>query len=145
VDTPMPFQPGRAKTGGRQKGTRDKRIIAREQLIADSLKALGLNVEQIDALNAIACMKLVMHHRLKAGDLAGVLEAAIALAPYEAPKLSSSDVRVEHTRKSGEDLLAELRNLKARMQLTIDGEAAPLPGASDLELTVVLPENEYAE
>jgi hypothetical protein len=41
----MPFQKGRAKIGGRKKGSVNKSIFARQQAIAESMQTLGLAPE----------------------------------------------------------------------------------------------------
>jgi hypothetical protein len=83
------FQPGHAKVGGRKKGSIDQKILARQQLVEHSLKAIGLTPEEIEALTPLAVMRLVMAARLKAGDHAGALIAAEMAASYCHPRLAA--------------------------------------------------------
>ena len=61
------FKPGRAKTGGRKKGTVNKSILARQHAIAESMQMLGLAPEAIDEITPLAVMRLVVTARLRAG------------------------------------------------------------------------------
>ena len=114
----MPFQKGRAKIGGRKKGSVNKSIFARQQAIAESMQTLGLAPESIDTIAPLSVMRLVMVSRLRAGDHAGALVAAEAAAPYCHPGLTSSDVRVTNTDAdmSDEELKAEIALLEARIK-----------------------------
>ena len=114
----MPFEKGRAKTGGRQKGTPDKKDVAREQLTAHALQVAGLSPLEIDALTPLAVMRLVMTARWRAGDHAGALLAAEAAAPYVHPRLAAADIRVISTadRMSDEELKNEILLLEQRIK-----------------------------
>ena len=46
----MPFQPGRAKTGGRRKGSVNKSILARQAAMAEWMRMIGLAPETIDVI-----------------------------------------------------------------------------------------------
>jgi hypothetical protein len=112
------FKPGRAKTGGRKKGTVNKSILARQHAIAESMQMLGLAPEAIDEITPLAVMRLVVTARLRAGDHAGALLAAEAAAPYCHPRLASADLRIrdEHAGKSDEQLQAEIEELERRIK-----------------------------
>jgi hypothetical protein len=53
----------------------------REQLIAQTLRSVGLTTAEVEAMTPLAVMRLVMAARMKAGDHAGALVAAEAAAP----------------------------------------------------------------
>src|SRR5215468_6944214 len=112
----MPFQKGRAKTGGRKKGTVNKTILARQQAITESMQTLGLAPETIDEITPLATMKLVMVSRLRAGDHQGALAAAAEAAPYCHARLASADLRIhdEYAGKTDEELLAEIAEIEQR-------------------------------
>jgi hypothetical protein len=114
----MPFQKGRAKTGGRRKGSVNKSILARQEAIGESMRTLGLAPGAIDAMTPLAVMRLVMTARLRAGDHAGALLAAEAAAPYCHARLASADLRIrdEHAGKSDEQLQAEIKELERRIK-----------------------------
>ena len=105
------------RLGGKQRGTKNKATLAREQLVAHSLKSVGLTADEVEALTPLACMRLVMAARLKAGDHAGALVAAEAAAPYCHQRLASADlhIRDEHAGKSDEQLQAEIEELERRI------------------------------
>ena len=106
------------KSGGRQKGTRDKKHVAREQLRELLLKSVGLDAAEAETLTPPAVMKFCMIASMKAGDYAGALMAAEAAAPYCHPRLASADVRVrnEDAGMNDEQLKAEIALLEARIK-----------------------------
>jgi hypothetical protein len=55
---PGQFQPGRAKTGGRRKGSVNKIILARRQAIVEAMQTLGLAPETIEAITPLAVTRL---------------------------------------------------------------------------------------
>jgi hypothetical protein len=118
----MPFQPGHPRYGGKAAGSRNKATIVheelRDQLIVEALQSLGLTPEAVEGISALTVMKLVMCSRLRAGDGAGALQAAIELAPYEAPRLTSSDLSIRSGQVdpdiTDEELAREIRELEAQ-------------------------------
>jgi hypothetical protein len=140
---------GQPKTGGRKKGTpnrpmawvaaeqaekrerqrvsqqqaRERRVREVELVIAMELPRTKL--EDMDPLSIIHAIMLI---RWKAGDLAGALLAAIALAPYTNARLSSSEVRVTHD-------LAALSDEELRQQaLAYEQKIAALTPVIDGEI-----------
>src|SRR3954466_9113184 len=107
----MPFKKRQAKTGGRVAGTKNRKTRERDAAFADARVRAMLGVvmtpEQIEELIPLDVMKLVMRHRLHAGDLDGAAAAANQLAPYLHARLASVDVKVmqKHDRLSDEQLL----------------------------------------
>jgi hypothetical protein len=104
--------------GGRQKGRRDKKLVAREQLAELLLKSAHLDPAEVEALQPLAVMRFVMASCIKAGDYKGALIAAEAAAPYVHSRLASADVRVTNTQESmsDEELKAEIALLEARIK-----------------------------
>jgi len=77
-----------------KKGTKNKATLAREQLVAYSLKSVGLTAEELEALTPQSCMQLVMVARMRAGYRGGALQAAKAAVLYVHPTLASNHLQI---------------------------------------------------
>lgn len=132
---------GHAKTGGRKHGTPNrlsghqeaKRLVRQQksELIPQDMRAvmvLDLPPITIEEMHPLRVINAIMLIRWNAGDYAGALVAAIALAPYTNARLSSSEIRLTHelATLSDEELQAQAlayeRKLAAANGETIDGE-----------------------
>src|SRR5262245_37741221 len=78
----MRFQKGRKKTGGRQKGTRNKSTLAREKALADLV---------VDAKDPLSFFSSIM--RDETAPFEKREAAADRLLPFYHPKLSSIEAR----------------------------------------------------
>lgn len=129
----MPFQKGRAKTGGRKPGTKSRHVVDREQReaaararVAKRMKA-ALGEDELDPAVVLGmCVRLAVEE----GDRVGAIQAASALMPYRYPRLSQADVRVRTTvaALSDDELLREAKQIEERLSgrsLLIDGVALP--------------------
>jgi hypothetical protein len=121
---------GHPRYGGRQKGSRNRTLLERDEALARAYAAVaaGMPVENIADVTPLGAMLMCMQWAIQAKDRAGILAAASAAAPYMHPRLSSSEVRVTHalTTLSDEQLQAQAldyeRKLAAANGETIDGE-----------------------
>jgi hypothetical protein len=104
----MRFQKGRAKTGGRQKGAKNKATLAREQALADLV---------VDTKDPISFFTSIM--RDETAPFEKREAAADRLLPYYHPKLASIEAR-------GGGLTHEERLERAR-EMLIDMESSGLP------------------
>ena len=94
----MRFQKGKPKTGGRQKGAKNKATLARERALSDLV---------VDAKDPVSFFSSIM--RDESAPFEKREAAADRLLPYYHPKLSSIEARTG--RKSHEDYLEELRGM----------------------------------
>ena len=90
--------------------------------------ALDLPPIKLEDMHPLIVIHDIMVMRYRSGDYAGALFAAVALAPYTNPKLSSSEVKVTHewSTLSEEELQAKAleyeRKIAAANGETIEGE-----------------------
>ena len=107
----MPFQKGRAKTGGRKKGVRNKASREAREKFRDFLR------ENI-TFTPLQVMHAVMQARIETGDLEGALSAAEKAAPYSHAKLNATDVHVRHSISDKPDAVvaAEIEALRAKIE-----------------------------
>lgn len=91
--------------------------------------ALDLPPIKLEDMHPLVVIYDIMVMRYRSGDFAGALYAAIALAPYTNPKLSSSEVKVTHE-------LAQLSDEELRQQ-AIDYERKLAAAGETIEGEVV--------
>ena len=97
--TPPPAKPkkpgpgGKRPGAGRKAGSRNKRTIERERRIQKELtKSLARMPDgEIDEIDAVGCLEWAMRCYLRAADLDKAVSVARDLAPYQRPKISSSE------------------------------------------------------
>jgi hypothetical protein len=100
------------KTGGRKKGTKNKRDQVRAQIIEAALPQLPEHLRDISPLEAmLICMKWSLQQK----DRAGILAAA---APFCHARLTSAEVRVTNPASgmTDEELKAEIALLERRIK-----------------------------
>ena len=128
---------GLPKSGGRKRGSinlttsqrANQRAIARSHLRREitTLMKLDLPQTKLEDMHPLIVIHEIMCMRYRSGDFAGALFAAIALAPYTNPKLTSSEVKVTHewAQLSDEELRQQAMEYERRLAAageTIDGE-----------------------
>ncbi len=85
---PSGFAKGHPRYGGKQKGSKNKSTLEREQQLVELLVAEQLTSEQFALLEPLDTMLRIMRSRYQAGDEIGALQAAAFAAPYRhAPEL----------------------------------------------------------
>jgi hypothetical protein len=130
----MPFQKGRAKTGGKRKGTLNKKTEARMHLLADTEQALIQLGADPTRVSPLMVMCSVMCLRLQEKDYKAAVEVAALAAPYVHPRLNAAEVNVRHTLSSRSDaeIAADIRVLRLKIAAsqtattTIDAEPDPV-------------------
>jgi hypothetical protein len=137
----MPFQKGRAKTGGRQKGTfnrtpaqREAEKAAKKAQQETARLAFGSDFKaalmQLSAarLTPLEVMHAVMFIKVAHGDYDGAIEVAEKAAPFCHAKLNAAEVRVQHSvaGRSDDELAANI--LALREKLSIATQPQPLNG-----------------
>lgn len=148
MPTPL-FQKGRAKTGGKVKGTKNKATILRERAEAEAHIKLSqaklASREEIE--NAMARMHTTgplevllcgMHLRWARGDVEGASQLATAAVPFTSPKLTASEVTVRVQERSDAEISSELEALRQKIErsrslpaVTIEGSAQPVEVAAE--------------
>jgi hypothetical protein len=138
----MPFQRGKAKTGGRRKGVANKGTAARQQVKEEarllrmraelaSREEIELAIARVPTMGPLDVMLMGMHLKLARGDLDGAMQIATAAAPYTSPRLNATDVNVKHSlaNRSDAEVSAEIEALRAKIghaQLPTAVTAPPL-------------------
>jgi hypothetical protein len=109
---------GTPKTGGRIAGTPNKATVERAKLIAEAYEDRTLTEDEISAITPLDALLLVLRRRLAAHDDPGVLQAAVAAAPYCHARLSVSDIRMRRDPAAGSDveISREIEALRARIE-----------------------------
>ena len=97
-DSAMRFQKGKPKTGGRQKGAKNKATLARERALSDLV---------VDAKDPVSFFSSIM--RDESAPFEKREAAADRLLPYYHPRLAAIEARVGT--KSHEHYLEELRGM----------------------------------
>jgi hypothetical protein len=121
------FQRGHGKIGGRKPGSRNKATIQRERAeeearirLAAARMASQEEIEQAAArmhtMNPLEVMLTGMHLKLGRGDIDGAMKIAEAAAPYTAPKLNATEVKVQVTHRSDAEVAAEIEALRAKIE-----------------------------
>jgi hypothetical protein len=77
------------KTGGRVKGSRNKRTIARQHRLAEAQRQALAGVAEPAVLTPLQVMQMAMQAQVDAGELVGAAEIARDLAPYLHGKVAS--------------------------------------------------------
>jgi hypothetical protein len=125
---------GYPKSGGRRRGSKNltpgRHVTGTSPLKREltTLMALGLPLIKLEDMHPLIVIHEIMVMRYLSGDFAGALYAAVALAPYTNPKLSSAEVKVTHqlATLSDEELQQQAldyeRRLAAANGETIEGE-----------------------
>jgi hypothetical protein len=112
------------KTGGRQKGAKNKSTIEREagrqEIVAQAIN--GLTEEQIQAITPRDMFRLVAIAAVRMGSLPLILKAAADWAPYEHPKLAPKPE--EAPAETDEERAYRLRCTMTAMRATIGEQSA---------------------
>jgi len=116
----MPFERGRAKTGGRKPGVANKRTIERQQLLQDAIAASRLLPEDVADMSPLAVLLHAMRTHMAANNLEQAVICAEKAAPFCHPKLSQADFNVTNSVEhlSREEIEAELAAIEARRAVT---------------------------
>jgi hypothetical protein len=138
----VPFQKGRAKTGGRRKGVPSAKHQARRRAEVEtkllelraelaSREEIELAIARVPTMGPLDVLLMGMHLKLARGDLEGAVQIATAAAPYTSPRLNATDVNVKHSlaNRSDAEVSAEIEALRAKIrqaQLSTSMEAPPL-------------------
>jgi hypothetical protein len=146
------FERGRAKTGGRKKGSpwrlensdtvrRKLKAAALERAKQASRDEVALAVAAIPSMGPLEVLLMGMHLKLARGDLDGAMQIATAAAPYTSPRLNAAEVRVQHSvANHSDDAIAaeiELLRLKIEAARTIDGAVVTTPAEPLSALPVI--------
>ena len=111
------------KTGGRQKGAKNKSTIEREagrqEIVAQAIN--GLTEEQIQAITPRDMFRLVAVAAMRMGNLPLILKAATDWAPYEHPKLAPKPE--EPPAETDEERAFRLRSVVTEMRNTVGGQS----------------------
>jgi hypothetical protein len=115
----MAFQKGRAKTGGRKKGTPNKATIRRNRVLAQIERDARRMGQDPLLVSPLEVMRTVMCFRIAQRDYKGALEAAALAAPYVHARLNATDVKVQHTltSKSDAEVAAEIQALQQKLAI----------------------------
>lgn len=151
MPTPL-FQKGRAKTGGKQKGTRNRATVLRERAeeearirLAQARLASREEIEQaasrMHTMSPLEVMLTGMHLKLGRGDIEGAQKIAEAAAPYTAPRLVQSEVRIQTTQRTDVEIAAEIETLRAKIERArqlpvpvIEATAEPVDTTQQLQI-----------
>jgi hypothetical protein len=128
------FRKGRTKTGGRKKGSKNRRLNKQnaERIAREEIEAA---IKDPNTLAPLELVLLAMKIRWMRGDVAGAVEFAEKVLPFTNAKLVASEVNVRHTlaARSEEDIRKELEALQAKAALvdsqaflTIEAEVEPV-------------------
>jgi hypothetical protein len=115
------FRAGHPRLGGRKAGVSNQETQVRReieaQVMAQAIRMTDVTSEELERLSPLNVLLLAMIARWKAGDLAGAVTCASIAAPYCHPRLSQTDVRVEHSLadKSDAELLLEAEELQQKL------------------------------
>jgi hypothetical protein len=109
---------GQPKTGGRVAGVRNRATREREAHLSEMLLAERLTEDEIASLSAVQVLMRIMRAEVRAGDLAGAKQTAIALAPYQSARLASTDLHVSGSLDTRDPAVvqAELAEVEALME-----------------------------
>jgi hypothetical protein len=127
-----PFKKGRVKTGGRKKGTPNKKTLAKQEFEKVARSEIQAALADPGKLGPLEVMLLAMHLKMYRGDVFGAVEFAEKAAPFTSPKLAMADLRVlhTHTHKSDAEVSAEIQALQQKI-------AAALQQPKQIEGTIV--------
>jgi hypothetical protein len=126
----MPFQKGRAKVGGRKKGTPNKASAQRKAAIAAIEEtAARLGLQPIEA-SPLQVMCTVMCLRLQERDYESAVDIAAMAAPYIHARLNATDVSIRHSvaNRSDAEIALEIEALRAKVEQV---RALPAPPVID--------------
>lgn len=124
------FKPKRPKTGGRQKGSKNKATIARENAIAEALRTIkNANGSGVFDGDAHALLMLVYKNENLPLDVR--TRAAEAALKFERPALAAIDSRAETTVNYIVRMPEPVRDMDHWLQ--VYGDTPKLTDASDAE------------
>jgi len=108
---------GTPKTGGRKKGSLNKRRPPRQETVERAMAEVMPKLPaELRDMTPLELLLLAAHWSIQAKDRAGLLAAAAAAAPYCHPRLAIADVRVTQAPAMSEEQLAiEIAELERKI------------------------------
>src|SRR5215469_16032956 len=128
----MLFQKGRAKTGGKKKGTLNRATERRMRLLDGAEEALIKLGQNPATVSPLMVMCSVMCLRLQERDYKTAVEVAALAAPYVHARLNAAEVRVQHSiaQRSDEEVAIEIEMLRAKIARSKDLPPPEIEGAA---------------
>jgi hypothetical protein len=134
----MPFKRRRVKTGGRKKGTPNKKTLAKQEFEKVARSEIQATLADPGKLGPLEVMLLAMHLKMYRGDVFGAVEFAEKAAPFTSPRLNATDVKVQHSysRKSDAEVAAEIEALQQKIAAAQQQQLKQIEGT-------ILPQTEH--